>query len=64
MGKLRLNTVSTMEETFENFIISRKARGVAEKTMQSYKSQFKAIARHLEVTTDMIRLQIVGEYFN
>ena len=57
MGKLRLNTCQTIAETFDNFIISRKARGVAEKTMQSYKSQFLAVSRHLDVNGDIATLQ-------
>lgn len=57
MKKLRLNTTATVRETFENYIISRKARGVADKTLQSYKSQFDAAARHLDVETDISKLK-------
>ena len=38
MKKLRLNTTATVRETFENYIISRKARGVADETLRECKS--------------------------
>lgn len=39
----------TMAETFNDFLISRKAKGLSEKTLVSYKQHFAAVARHLDV---------------
>ena len=48
---------ATIEETFSDFIISRKTKGLAEKTLQSYQSQFQAVARHMDVKMDIAMLQ-------
>ena len=53
MKKMKLNCAATMEETFSDFLTSRKAKGLADKTLQSYEQQFRAVARHLDVKTDM-----------
>ena len=53
MKKIKLNCAATMEETFSDFLTSRKAKGLADKTLQSYEQQFRAVARHLDVKTDM-----------
>ena len=33
------------------------AKGLADKTLQSYEQQFRAVARHLDVKTDIAMLQ-------
>ena len=38
-------------------MISRKSKGLAEKTLQSYQSQFGAVARHMDVKMDIAMLQ-------
>ena len=48
---------ATIEEAFSDFIISRKPKGLAEKTLQSYQSQFQAVARHMDVKMDIAMLQ-------
>ena len=48
---------ATIEETFSDFIISKKTKGLAEKTLQSYQAQFQAVARHLDVKMDIAMLQ-------
>ena len=53
MKKIKLNCAATIEETFADFLASRKAKGLADKTLQSYEQQFRAVARHLDVKTDM-----------
>ena len=35
----------------------KKAKGLAEKTLQSYQAQFQAVARHLDVKMDIAMLQ-------
>ena len=57
MAKIKLVVSATIEETFSDFIISRKAKGLAEKTLQSYQSQFQAVARHMDVKMDIAMLQ-------
>ena len=57
MKKIKLNCAATMEETFADFLTSRKAKGLADKTLQSYEQQFRAVARHLDVKTDIALLQ-------
>ena len=57
MKKIKLNCTATMEETFSDFLTSRKAKGLADKTLQSYEQQFRAVARHLDVKTDIAMLQ-------
>ena len=57
MAKIKLVVSATIEETFSDFIISRKTKGLAEKTLQSYQSQFQAVARHMDVKMDIATLQ-------
>ena len=49
MAKIKLVVSATIGETFSDFIISKKTKGLAEKTLQSYQAQFQAVARHLDV---------------
>ena len=39
MKKIRLNCTTTLDETFADFLLSRRAKGLAEKTLESYSSQ-------------------------
>lgn len=57
MKKIKLNCAATMEETFSDFLTTRRAKGLADKTLQSYEQQFRAVARHLDVKTDIAMLQ-------
>ena len=57
MAKIKLVVSATIEETFSDFIISRKTKGLAERTLQSYQSQFQAVARHMDVKMDIAMLQ-------
>ena len=57
MAKIKLNVRAVIEEIFADFIISRKAKGLAEKTLQSYQSQFGAVARHMDVKMDIAMRQ-------
>ncbi len=57
MAKIKLVVSATIGETFSDFIISKKTKGLAEKTLQSYQAQFQAVARHLDVKMDIAMLQ-------
>ena len=49
MTEITMNFTENTDEIFERFLFQKKASGLAEKTLQSYNSQFKAIAKHLDV---------------
>ena len=57
MAKIKLVVSATIEETFSDFIISKKTKGLAEKTLQSYQSQFQAFVRHMDVKMDIVMPQ-------
>lgn len=57
MAKIKLNLTESVEETFAKFMLSRKIKGLAEKTLVSYQSQFQAIAKHLDIKQDISLLQ-------
>lgn len=48
--KNSMKTSITTAEYFDNFIIAKKAQGLADGTIKSYLSHFKGIGRHLDVT--------------
>ena len=47
MAKITMKSSASVAETFEDFLINRKARGLADKTLKTYKQHFSAIARLL-----------------
>ena len=47
--KITMKTSKTMKEFFDDFIIAKKAQGLADKTIKSYQSQFRSINNHLDV---------------
>ena len=49
--KITMKTSKTMAECFEDFILAKRAQGLADKTITSYQSQFRSISRHLDITT-------------
>lgn len=53
MKKIKLETVETTEEVFQNFLASRKTKGVADKTLQTYQNHFHAIKRHFDTSMDI-----------
>lgn len=57
MAKIKWVVSATIEETFSDFIISKKTKGLAEKALQSCQSQFQAVARHMDVKMDIAMLQ-------
>lgn len=46
-GKILMQISTTTAEVFEDFLLSRKAKGLSEKTLISYKQHFAAISKHL-----------------
>ena len=57
MKKIRMNCTATSDETFADFLLSRRAKGLAEKALESYSSQWKAEARHLDTGTGVAALK-------
>ncbi len=49
MKKIKMNIGNTLAETFEDFIISRKVKGLSDKTITTYNQHFKAISRHISI---------------
>ncbi|MBR5156975.1 MAG: site-specific integrase [Clostridia bacterium] len=47
---------NTMAETFDDFIMSRKAKGLSDKTIVSYNSHFKAIQKYTSVDIPIAEL--------
>ena len=45
MPKITLKFGTSVEETFKDFIASRKPKGLADKTSNSYEGQFSAIRK-------------------
>ena len=48
--KITMKTSKSMKEFFDDFIISKKAQGLADKTITTYQSQFRAVSKHLDIT--------------
>ncbi len=49
MSRILMKNSVTTAETFDSFMMSRKAKGLTEKTISSYYSHFKCIAKHLDM---------------
>ena len=56
MAKITMKSSASVAETFEDFLINRKARGLADKTLKTYKTHFSAISRHLDVDKPIEKL--------
>ena len=46
--KIVIQVSITMADTFADFLLSRKAKGLSEKTITTYKQHFAAIGKHLD----------------
>lgn len=57
MAKIKLNVSATIEETFKDFMVSRKTKGLADKTLDSYEHQFRGIGRFLDTQMDIALLK-------
>jgi len=47
MRKITTSSQETVCETFERFLLSKKALGAKDKTLLTYSQQFGAAAKHL-----------------
>lgn len=57
MAKMKLKISSlTIDEAFDDFLLSKKAKGTKEKTLQTYTYHIRAIAKYLDVSADIATL--------
>ena len=40
----------TLEKAFDAFVASKMAKGIKEKTAKSYRSHFKSLSKHIDMT--------------
>ena len=57
MARNRLNSSPTMAEAFENFLFSKSAQGVTDKTLKSYKGHFKSISNYFDTSIKLKSLK-------
>jgi integrase/recombinase XerD len=53
MARIKMNFSVTMEENFDDFLLVKKAMGLSEKTLKTYKEHLKAIGKHLPIDKSM-----------
>ncbi len=51
MARISMKQGNSLAETFESFLLSRKAKGLSEKTLTTYKQHLSAIGKHLSLDT-------------
>ncbi len=56
MSIITMQNGNSVEETFEDFILSKRAKGLRDKTIQSYVCHFKAVSKHLNVKQSIVNL--------
>lgn len=56
MSKITLQTSETVAEIFAEFIHAKRAKGLVDKTIQSYVNHFKAVSKHLNVEQSIVNL--------
>ena len=49
MKKIQMKISNTIAETFEDFITSRRAKGLSDKTISTYNQHFRAVGRFLNL---------------
>lgn len=62
MAKIKMKLGVTVAETFDDFILSRKAKGLSEKTITTYTQHFSAISKYLslDIPIDEINKEDLG----
>ncbi len=54
MAKIKMKyRAATVAESFESFLNSRKANGVVDKTLQTYRYHFSAISKYLDTSIEI-----------
>lgn len=57
MTKIKMKHAATVEETFKDFLTSRKVKGLSEKTLKTYTFHLQAASKHLDIHTDITDLK-------
>ena len=57
MSKIKMQQAVSMEEIFQDFIVSKRAKGLAEKTLESYQYHFKSIAKYLDIKQELSEIK-------
>ncbi len=56
MEKIELFSCATIKDAFNDFILSIKTKGLAEKILESYQYQSGAVSKHLDITMNIFAL--------
>lgn len=58
MARMKMKKVceTTVEEVFEDFLLSKKAKGTSDKTLETYNYHFRAISKYLDTSADITGL--------
>ena len=54
--KIKMDYSISLEDCFEHFLMAKKAKGVVDKTIHSYKYNFMAISKHLLTSINISEL--------
>lgn len=50
---MKMNQAATIAETFKDFLTSRKVKGLADKTIETYEYHLHAISKHFDISLDI-----------
>ena len=53
--RISVNSSVSFREVFKSFLLSKKAEGLAEKTLATYQQHLSAIGKHLDLSTNCHR---------
>ena len=56
MPKIRMITRETATETFERFLLTKRAHGIKTKTVDTYSQHFHAISKHLDTSREVAEM--------
>ena len=56
MKRMTIKSSVSFAETFDDFLLSRKAKGLTEKTLTTYKQHFSSIGKHIRTAFFIIIL--------
>lgn len=56
MPKIRMITRETATETFERFLLTKRAHGIKTKTVDTYSQHFHAISKHLDTSQEVAEM--------
>ncbi len=54
--RISVKSSASVEEEIKRFLLSKKAKGLADKTLATYQQHFHAIGKHLDLMTSIQKL--------